>query len=202
MLTFACVLKSGGVYDDQWVGKLAAGVRNHISVPHRFVCLSDVPVPVEWIPLEHGWPGWWSKLELFRPGLLTGPTIYLDLDTIVTGDVSALESEDLAMVPDWLRPGRFCSTAMAWRGDKSHIWRAFAAEPERMMSLFRAPGDGDQAFIEEQIGTRDVQPLKGVASYREQSLCGPPGWAVAVAFHGRPKPPEAGSWASEAWGAL
>ena len=69
MITILCVLKSGGVYDIEWVRKLRDGVSRNLSQEHRFVCLSDVPVPCRRIPIEHHWPGWWSKIEMFKPGL-------------------------------------------------------------------------------------------------------------------------------------
>jgi len=87
MLTVACVLRSGGKFDSEYVRKLRDGVLRFANVPHRFVCLSDVDVPCERIPLEHNWPGWWSKIELFRPGVIKAPMLYLDLDTIVIGSL-------------------------------------------------------------------------------------------------------------------
>jgi alpha-N-acetylglucosamine transferase len=65
-------------------------VSRNLPVPHRFVCLSNVNVPCERIPLTHNWPGWWSKLELFRPGIFKGRVLYIDLDSIIIGDLSPL----------------------------------------------------------------------------------------------------------------
>jgi len=58
MFTVICVLRSGGQYDAEWVRKLRDGVKRNLARPHRFVCLSDVDVPCERIPLQHDWPGW------------------------------------------------------------------------------------------------------------------------------------------------
>src|SRR5262245_61940013 len=84
MLTIACVLKSGGIYDATWVARLRDGVARHLPLTHRFVCLSDVEVPCERIPLEHDWPGWWAKVELFK---LKAPVLFFDLDTAIVGDL-------------------------------------------------------------------------------------------------------------------
>jgi hypothetical protein len=35
----------------------------------RFVCLADTPVTCERWPLLDDWPGWWAKMELFRPDI-------------------------------------------------------------------------------------------------------------------------------------
>ena len=73
MLTVASVFKSGGTYFPKYVRVLRDAVRRNLTIPHRFVCLTDVDVPCERIPLIHGWPSFYSKIELFRPGLFDGP---------------------------------------------------------------------------------------------------------------------------------
>src|SRR5947209_20113122 len=57
MLTIACVLRSGGPYNADWVTGLQGNVARFAPL-HRFVCLSDVDVPCERVPLITGWPGW------------------------------------------------------------------------------------------------------------------------------------------------
>ena len=49
-LTVACVLKTGGCYNAEYVRRLKCGVDAHLR-GHRFVCLSDTDVPCERIPL-------------------------------------------------------------------------------------------------------------------------------------------------------
>ena len=90
MTTVATVLRSrGGRYGPGWVRRLAAGLRRHLPRPYRLVCLTDVPDAVadvaEPIPFRYDWPGWWSKLELFREDVSVGRMIYFDLDTVITG---------------------------------------------------------------------------------------------------------------------
>ena len=79
--TVACVLNvgefRGRTYSPEWVRKLKRMVER-TTKGVRFVCLSNVPVEgVETIPLRDNLPGWWAKIELFRPGLFTGRTLYL-----------------------------------------------------------------------------------------------------------------------------
>lgn len=93
-LTVACVLWVGRWrkprnYSDAWVRRLQAMVARHLSIPHRFVCLSNVAVPCERIPLTEGWPGWWSKIELFKHDL-GARVLYLDLDVLVTGSLDEI----------------------------------------------------------------------------------------------------------------
>lgn len=214
MITVACVLRSGGRYTPEWVAKLQRGVERHLSLPHRFVCLSDVDVPCERIPLVTDWPGWWAKMELFR---LTEPTLYFDLDTVVVGSLDAIASHPhgFTMAHEFWRPERLCSTAMAWSGDHSFLFEAFAADPEGIAALYDEhlpPRDGrigDQAFIEDEFARygerpetfRDIFGEWSIASYKvHQCQNAPPTDAAVVAFHGRPKPDEITTgWVPREW---
>lgn len=93
MLTVACVLSTPSLtYNEKWVHRLKKGVEKHLSVPHRFVCLTNLPAieGVETIPLTEGFPIWWSKIELFKPGQFDGPVLFLDLDMLVMGSLNEL----------------------------------------------------------------------------------------------------------------
>lgn len=219
MLTVACVLRSGGIYDAEWVRKLRDGVSRHLTLAHRFVCLSDVDVPCERIPLTTDWPGWWSKIELSRPGVLGGPTLYFDLDTVIVGslDAIAVHPHRFTMAHEFYRPELLCSTAMAWDGDYSFLYDAFAADPARLMKHYdhELPKRrsewriGDQAFIEDEFARfgekpdtfRDLFGETSIASYKVHGCeNAPPEGAAAVAFHGKPKPSDLKTgWVPEAW---
>ena len=90
MITVACVLRQGGKvgYDATWVDKLQRAVKRHLTIPHRFVCLSDCEVNCERIPLGPLGSGYWSKLQLFQQGLFDTPVLYLDLDTLICNHFS------------------------------------------------------------------------------------------------------------------
>jgi hypothetical protein len=211
--TIACVLRSGGRYTAEWVHRLKRGIERHASEPHRFVCLSDIEVPgVEVIPLREGWPGWWSKIELFRPELLTGPRLYLDLDVVVVGDVAPLLSacSSFTMVHERGKSDYFNSSAMAWNGDMGWVFEAFRADAARHTERFRRhPRIGDQAFISDLLvgegrAPRTFRQLLGydaIVSYkRDRCANGPPPRACVVNFHGRPKPRDLhAGWVTEAW---
>lgn len=216
MITVACVLRSGGVYTAEWVRKLRDGVARHLALPHRFVCLSDVEVPCERIPLVEGRPGWWSKISLFRPGLFGGLVIYFDLDTVVVGSLDAIAAypHRFTMAHEFYRPEKLCSTAMAWNGDYSFIYEAFATDPAGIAHRYdrMLPSEGrigDQAFIEDQFAAfgvkadtfRDVCGARSVASYKvDKCQDAPPDGAAVVAFHGTPKPHEIKTgWVPKTW---
>lgn len=207
MLTVACVLKSGGIYDATWVARLKAGVARHLPIEHRFVCLSDIDVPCERIPLVNGWPGWWSKMELYR---LDGPVLALDLDTAIVGDLCHIAAvscrQPLILLRDFYRLGAgLGSGVIAWNDtDVSAIslYDTFAHDAEKWMA--RLGGRGDQGFIEEAAHlpgiTRWQDALPGqIVSYKvhcrggQSSTTGQitqpgiPAGARIVCLHGRPK---------------
>lgn len=191
MLTVACVLRSGGIYDATWVARLRAGVARHLPIEHRFVCLSDVDVPCERIPLKHDWPGWWSKIELFT---LPGPVLFADLDTAAVGDLTDIArhamSARFTMLQDFYAKDHFGSGLMAWGGQPPRqLYEKFTAAPEAMMQTRRARM-GDQAYIEESLSGIDRWQdfVSGqIVSYKVHCRNGIPAGARVVCLHGRPK---------------
>ncbi|MEE7505752.1 hypothetical protein [Methylobacterium mesophilicum] len=157
MTTLITVLKGGGRYDATWVDRLAGGIRRHAPAFERILCLTDLPVAirgVETVPLRHAWPTWWAKMEAFRPGLSTGPTLLCDLDTVLTGPADALAEPGLAAMEDYFHTGRLSSALLRWSGDElASLYTTFAADPDHWMS----PGScgpvpnavhGDQVVID------------------------------------------------------
>lgn len=203
MITVACVLKTGGTYTREWVHALKRGLNRHLD-GFEFVCLTDDPglTPLWRVPLQHGWPGWWSKLELFRPGLFDGPVLYLDLDTLVVGDLAELCSYDgeLAMLSDFYRPERAQSGVMMWtQCPLTHaIYEEFVdcGGP----SSVRQRGDGE--WLNDVAWPDRIQNLfpGQVVSYKVHAKNGPPSNARLVCAHGKPKwnDPTTG-WAHHEW---
>lgn len=189
-LTVACVLQSGGVYTPDWVAQLKSGVDRHLS-GHRFVCLSDVDVPCERIPLERRFPRYWCKMELFRPGLFTGSVLYIDLDSVVVGPLADLFRYRMTMVQDFIANGKANGCVMAWSMDQSHLWRWFTADPERIMQVYDmrgAYGGLDQGFISDHSQPHDFFAEGLVVSYKRHCRgAPPPPGSRIVQFHGQPK---------------
>lgn len=213
MRTVICVLKSGGIYTPEWVAKLQAGVSRNLTGPHRFVCLSDVEVPCERIPLENDWPGWWSKIELFRVGVITERTVYLDLDTVITGPIDDLFHipSAFAMLENFSNPGMVGSGVMWFNGKAPpNLYEKFARQPDAYIAHYQRNAGkengsylGDQAYIWDTIG-RDVPRIQdffpGIHSYKRTCRSGLPKDARIVVFPGNPKPTELNDpWLLEAW---
>lgn len=187
-----CVLKSGGEYDASWVEKLRNGVGRNLTLPHRFICLTDVEVPCESRPLKHKWPGWWSKIEMFRE--IQEPTLYLDLDTVVTGSLNHFASleMDFAMLRNFHKPEMVGSGVMWFGNPQRQVYDRFCEKPFKWIEFHKArqegPYIGDQAFIWESMG-RKVQhlPMETIKSYKMHCKQGLPDNTSLVCFHGLPK---------------
>lgn len=203
-LTVACVLRSGGCYDAAWVRRLHRQVKEHLEAPHDFVCLADGDyghLPhMSAVPLEHDWPGWWAKMELFRPGLFEGRVLYLDLDTLIVGDITSLVSYDgaFATLRDFGDPRISASGVMAWDGRQPPP--IYEAMPDGGPPRRNARAD---LWWNKQVWTPDhLQDLyPGMfGSYKASGLEDGPGGFSVVCFHGTPKMHELpGTWVERAW---
>lgn len=167
MATLLTVLKHGGRYDAVWVARLAAGARRFAPAFDRIVCLTDRAIVcpgVEIVPLRHDWPGWWSKMEAFRPGLATDTTVLCDLDTVFAGEASALAEPGFATMEDYFHKGRVSTAFVRWHADGlAFLYERFAADPERWM----APGScgpvpnavhGDQVVVDRFLRDAERKP--------------------------------------------
>jgi hypothetical protein len=178
------VLKSGSAYSVEDVWHLVDVLGPEV------VCLSDVEVPCRRIPLLHGWPGWWSKMELFRPDL-RGDFFYLDLDTIVRGSISHMEAgTELALLRDFYRADGLGSGAMFLpESERPAIWAEWMKHPEMWMNIHCVGGDQqflERFWLQKAKRLQDLYPGE-IASYKASSqdevLA-----AKVVCFHGEPKP--------------
>ena len=109
-------IKWGDYYTADYVNRLYAGVKRNLSLPFRFVCVTDdatglnpaveaVPFPpdpkVPGMVATRPWPNIFAKLALFQDGFanLKGPTLCLDIDLLVTGPLDRFFT---------YKPGEFC----------------------------------------------------------------------------------------------
>lgn len=195
----ALVLRSGGEYRPEHVRALVAQIERYLPGV-GVVCLSDVEVPCERVPLKYGWRSWWSKLELFRPDV-AGDLLYIDLDTVIVGDLSELASLGrTTLLSDFYYPERPASGLMYLaESDRAKVWAAWIADPKAAMH--KCMRHGDQQFIGEVLHDaqrfQDVLPGR-VVSYKVHVAKGlnkrsigdgtVPAGASVVCFHGRPRP--------------
>lgn len=192
-------------YDGVWVQRLKRMVEEHLTVPHRFVCLTNLPEieGVETIPFMYDWGavwneiepdprrwnGCWSKVELFREDLPGERFLYLDLDSLPIGNLDQLANHPGSLVginpravssrKTWEDPRRkkaLCSAVMTWtRGYASAVYNRFTRSAMRRLV-------GDQDWIAEVVESEGIEyeyfPMDWVRLLRDVKHDPPPNTRV------------------------
>jgi hypothetical protein len=191
-----CVLRSGREYGRQDVAALDHCLKKFLP-GFALECLSDVDVPVPRIPLTETWPGWWSKMELFRPDI-EGDIFYLDLDTVVVRPIEHLAAiGKLTMLSDFYYPQHIASGLMYLpQSCREVVWKRWIDSPRWHMDV-QARG-GDQGFLREIPAMRSAARWQQafpdqVISYKVHLITRAgrktlPDSARIVCFHGQPRP--------------
>jgi hypothetical protein len=194
MLTVYSVLW-GDKYPPDYVYRLKAMIERNLAVPFFFACITDQDLEgIHCIQPICGYQGWWQKLSLFE--IADGPSLYFDLDTVITGNIDYLaEYTDnvLAAPANWGQSGHggIQSSVMAWNGTLKEPYRVFDYEKDHKRLW------GDQEFLTELYGDKFTK-LPGIGSYKYHCRQGLPDWCKVVTFHGKPDYPEVGdTWVRE-----
>lgn len=205
MLTVACV-ETGNYLGrgEDYVRRLKMAVEQHLTVPHRFVCVTDRPKEgVECIKAR--FTSWWEKLRLFE--LFHGRVLFLDLDTAIVGSIDHVARYDgaFATLRDFWFPKGLGPAVMLFDERAKVFWDEWAA------AGYPTEGHGDQWWIQTCRGKLQVDILQEMfpgtfVSYKEHCTKAgrrwsdpadqltPPHQASVVCFHGRPRPHELGGW--------
>lgn len=205
-LAVACV-KYGTKYGPDYVNRLHRMVRRHLPGDWPFVCFTERPEGLDPAirPIGFGGaplPGWWAKIALFDPAAPIGAdaVLYLDLDSVVVGDLSFVRDLDVGFqIYEHSMEPCFNSSVMVFD-------RAYAApihadfEPSVMDRLV-----SDQDWIEERMPGIDTLAHSLVRHYRVLH----PGLGAAavratgtriVTFPTSPKPHQVTEgWVPELW---
>ncbi|GAB4070237.1 hypothetical protein KHC28_19685 [Ancylobacter sonchi] len=210
MLAVICI-KWGEAYPAEDVNVLYQGVRDHLSEPFRFICLTDradglrPEVETADLPgtgaLNLRWRGCWPKLGMFAPGLLEGVdlALYLDLDVVILRPLDpivahARATPGLHILREWnpniwevlpvsLRPDRGAQSSMvAWRpGEQDHLYLDTMADPDAAYALAK----NDQVYIGVRAHRRHYFPEGFAVSFRRHCV---PHWPLNVVFRTARKP--------------
>ena len=219
MITVLCVWVDDK-YPVEYVERLRNMVARHLPLPHRFICMTDKPyeVPEGVTPLvldkaevspgfKH-WPGWWSKMNVFRP-FNHDRRLYFDLDTVIV--------DDLTPLAEWDGPFGICENFTKLAGQDSHGcnygscvmslapgfgYGIFEAFRNRDQHLHEYPG-GDQQFVEvaypNATHLQNVMPKGYFLGYRDLTDTRPADAAIVV-FAGANKPDNCEhQWIRDTW---
>jgi hypothetical protein len=202
------VFRPGGDYSIKHVRWIHKQLPKHVEA----LCFSDIAIPgVETIPFKYDWPGWWSKIEIFNPNAIDDAVFYLDLDTVIVGDITdILRNKHTALCADFYYPEKTKNSSIMYipQEMKSRVWDTFLRFPDMFMKA-HANG-GDQTFITALLPEANTwqQLFPGqVVSYKKHVVKkhrklehatgngNLPQNARIVCFHGKPRP-----WdANEPW---
>lgn len=151
MIILKTVLKSGGQYKPEHVLRVRDMLDRHVDCPARFVCYSDMDIDgVEVRDLLHDWPGWFSKIELFKE---VEDSFYIDLDMTIQGNITDMvmvDSDFMALRNMTPRIEGIGSAMMRWRWDRRFIYDTFKSDPEKHMAennTISTNNWGDQSYI-------------------------------------------------------
>lgn len=171
---------SSRCYTEEWVNKLARGVQRNLTVPHRFVVLTDREYTfakgVEQERLSADEPGWESMIEPFR---IEGPLIVMGLDTIVRSNIDHLAR--------WCESAK--TIALPRSPGKPYACNGVALVPRGQTGIYeRWNGENDMEWLRKQphVFIDDLWPEQ-VVSFKQYARPRGPRGSRIVYFHGAPK---------------
>ena len=223
-------LKWGSYYGPEYVNRLYAGVKRNLSRPFRFVCVTDDPTGlndgIETIPfpddphvIGRKWPNIFIKLCLFKDGFanLEGPTLFLDIDLLVTGPLDKFfdyKPGEFCIIHNWVEKRKVLFRKLPDIGNSS-CFRFDAGRSNAVYETFLAmkddPAERDrftkgsqkfQTFAMMKTGKVNWWPDEWVCSFKRQCIpvfhldkifnpWRPKKQVSIIAFHGQPDLPQA-----------
>lgn len=217
------VVKWGNLYGAEYVINLYNSVKQYSTSVFNFYVFTDntkdLPKNLGWhfIPLpDWNMPtqkAWFYKIEIFNPQYnFQGKNLYIDLDTIIIGDLTplwqSLDDQNLSICRDFNRvyipDYRKCnSSVMGWTDNSlASVYRTFAKDIVQYSRKYR----GDQDFLEIHANPKKFFEDKWAMSWKWECWKGgkksstdykltnemtviDPNTKILV-FHGKPNPHE------------
>ena len=224
-------MKWGTLYGADYVNVLYRAVADNIDIPFRFVCLTDdragIMEAVECFDIpDHGWGkgeykfGGWPKLSVFARDLygLKGRALFVDLDTVIAGNITELFSVEggVVVIKEWPRFNdhfrrqklRGMTSIFGFTlGQSAYILDQYLADPVAARASVRH----EQAWVTKQASDMTFWPDGWVVSFKRNLLAyplvnrvvppkAPPPAAKIVVFHGVPRPIDVVPDQNQVWG--
>lgn len=217
MVNVICMKWGVGRYSSNDVNILQAMVKRQLTLPHRFVCLTDdaaglnpevesLPLPEILIP-EGAKDRGWRKLNSFAPHLgdLEGTALFLDLDLVIVGNIDSFFEfpGEFCIIKDWLYPGKMVGNSSVYRwelGKFNFVLEDYLNNAAEVCANYR----NEQAYLTQHVYEKvgvTFWPDEWCASFKRHCM---PKWPLSffktptkpegakiVVFHGHPKPEEA-----------
>ncbi len=207
-------MKWGTKYTANDVNVLYSMVRRHLSIPHRFVCLTDnkegiidgvecFDMPQIYVP-EAKDSSPWRKLGMFSEDIedLSGKALFLDLDIVIVENIDCFFtfSNQFTIIENWTQKGRGIGNSSVYcytLGAHSYVLQYYRDNVEEVTSKYC----NEQIYLSRKIDNIDYWPDSWCKSFKRH--CIPPYViryfiapvkpkdAKIIVFHGNPKPEDA-----------
>jgi len=178
----------GNKYDVSYVYALKEMVNKYLTVPHTFKCITTEKIEgintmLPYVPYY----GWWQKIGLFSPRVATEPSIYFDLDVIITGNIDYLAdyTSTFSAPANWAASGHggIQSSVMCWPGNWNYPYEKFNYLNDKKKYW------GDQEYLTELLGN-NWNAIPHVGSYKYHCKNEIKKDLKIICFHGKPDPHE------------
>lgn len=213
-------MKWGSKYSPEYVNILYNMVARNLTIPFRFICLTDnaegIKREVEVFPLPefkepppeyYRFCQAWQKLSLFSEKLydVEGKILFLDLDVVIINNIDCFFSfsDKFAIIENWSQPNRLIGQASAFCfevGIYNHLLEKYNSHQEEVYTTHRT----EQVYITRELGKGnfDYFPDDWCISFKFHCMAGgflnsfitpqkKPEHAKLIVFHGNPNPIDA-----------
>ena len=215
-------MKWGTLYGPEYVNILYNMVKRNITLPFRFICMTEWPEGiqsgVEIAPLpaferpNSQYCTAWRKLALFDKQVLDlkGKILFVDLDVVIVDNIDCFFtfSDKLAIIENWSQKGRMIGQSSVFcfeAGTCTHLLEKYNSQYDEVVKH----NETEQMYITRELGKGnfDYFPEDWCKSFKMH--CMPGGFLNSfiaptvipknvriVVFHGNPNPPNAiaGVW--------
>lgn len=184
-------MRFGAKYGLDYLQAWAAGVQRNLTVPHRVVCFTDDPVPVDGVlsMVTKDLGGWWNHLWAFS-GWTPHRQLLIDLDDVIVGSLDDLAAYDgpHALNSDVYRMEHVDGGCQLIPAEANlALFTEFTADTATLTQKFYSDKQFYIARINDAPRIQDLFPGQWVSYKVHCQGKGLPDGARIVSFHGRPK---------------
>jgi hypothetical protein len=213
-------MKWGNKFGPEYVNNLYHMVKRNLTLPFRFICMTEVPEGIEQGVEIRPLPEFeepprelspyclnWRKLALFDEKVydLQGKILFFDLDVVVVDNIDCFfsYSEKLAIIENWSQPNRLIGQSSVFCfevGKHTHLLDKYRYQMEEVLENNRT----EQVYITRELGLGnfDYFPDEWCKSFKMHCMPGGilnsflsptkvPENVKVIVFHGNPNPPDA-----------
>lgn len=202
MVNVYTVYVKSETYTSEWVYRIKRSLEKNSTIPFRFICMTNENLPgIETVKLNHP-QGWWAKMELCRPDI-KGRVHYLDLDTLITGNVDFfLREEESLLFKDWLWEDQKESALFVLNEDeRSIVWDFWSKDPRSHMFNFFGDGRVYNFCIGKSVGALQEKHPGRIFTWKKTDMQSLHSGCKILCFSGKPKPTDFDNdhWIKKYW---